>query len=63
MVEAFKHAYAIRMRIGDPDFVNVTGIINDMLSPQFASLLQQQIVDSTTFPANYYGGKYRILNC
>ncbi|KAI8029496.1 Glutathione hydrolase 1 [Camellia lanceoleosa] len=36
-VEAFKHAYAVRMNIGDPDFVNVSSAVSNMLSPKFAA--------------------------
>ncbi|CAL5379952.1 unnamed protein product [Camellia sinensis] len=36
-VEAFKHAYAVRMNIGDHDFVNVSSAVSNMLSPKFAA--------------------------
>ncbi|CAL5323912.1 unnamed protein product [Camellia sinensis] len=36
-VEAFKHVYAVRMNLGDPDFVNVSSVVSNMLSPEFAA--------------------------
>lgn len=45
------------MNLGDPDFVNVTGVLSDMLSPKFASELKKDINDSKTFNASHYGGK------
>ncbi|THG12652.1 hypothetical protein TEA_029225 [Camellia sinensis var. sinensis] len=34
-VKKFKHAYAVRMNIGDHDFVNVSSAVSNMLSPKF----------------------------
>ncbi|KAG4920169.1 hypothetical protein JHK86_048982 [Glycine max] len=31
-IEALKHVFAVRMNLGDPDFVNITGVLSDMLS-------------------------------
>lgn len=58
LVEALKHAFAVRMNIGDPDFVaNVTEVVSDMLSPKFAQQLKEKINDDKTFAPKYYGGK------
>eukprot|EP00250_Pteridium_aquilinum_P018248 c24006_g1_i4 orf=231-956(+) len=46
MVEATKHAFAYRMNLGDPDFVNMTDILNIMLNATFAAELQKLINDS-----------------
>ena len=41
MVEALKHAFAMRMNLGDPDWVaNVTAVLDDMLSPAFNEQLR-----------------------
>lgn len=46
MVEAMKHAFALRMSLGDPGpdanqpFVNVTDVLDAMLSPEFADSLR-----------------------
>ncbi|KAJ7284246.1 hypothetical protein O6H91_Y343800 [Diphasiastrum complanatum] len=62
MIEAMKHAYAVRMNLGDPDFVNVTEVLSDMLSSEFAAGLKATIFDNTTFPPEHYGGKWNQLN-
>lgn len=60
LIEAFKHTYAVRMNLGDPDFVDVDSVVADMLDPNFAASLQSQIFDNTTFPTEYYGGRYKF---
>eukprot|EP00249_Psilotum_nudum_P021610 c28171_g1_i6 orf=307-1956(+) len=60
-IEAFKHMFAVRMNLGDPDFVNVTDVVNDMLSPEFARSLQQTINDNMTFEPQYYGGRWNQI--
>ena len=54
LIEAIKHMLAIRMGLGDPDFVNVAGDVAKMLSLPFAARIRQRIVDNTTFPPGYY---------
>ena len=54
LIEAIKHMLAIRMGLGDPDFVNVAGDVAEMLSLPFAARIRQRIVDNTTFPPGYY---------
>ncbi|KAJ8769564.1 hypothetical protein K2173_005167 [Erythroxylum novogranatense] len=60
-IEAFKHAFAVRMNLGDPDFVNVTEVVSDMLSPEFAKKLKKAILDNMTFDPQYYGGKWNQI--
>ena len=55
MVEAFKHAFAARMYLGDPDFVDIQEVLSYMLNSTFASELQKLIDDDHTFPPPYYG--------
>ena len=57
-IEALKHAFAVRMNLGDPDFINVTEVVSDMLSPKFADTLKKTIYDNMTFDPRYYGGRY-----
>lgn len=57
-VESLKHAFALRMNLGDPDFVNVNKVLADMLSPKFAKELKKDINDNMTFSSNYYGSKW-----
>ncbi|CAH2075998.1 unnamed protein product [Thlaspi arvense] len=62
LVEALKHAFAIRMNLGDPDFVDVTKVVSDMLSPKFAQDLKSKINDEKTFDPKYYGAKWNEIN-
>ncbi|KAL0739620.1 hypothetical protein Bca4012_015830 [Brassica carinata] len=61
LVEALKHAFAIRMNLGDPDFVDVTKVVSDMLSPKFAQDLKRKINDKKTFDPKYYGGRWNQI--
>ncbi|XP_057870182.2 glutathione hydrolase 1 isoform X1 [Cryptomeria japonica] len=62
MIEAFKHMFAVRMNLGDPDFVNVTNVLADMLSPKFAAELKKTIYDNMTFGPSHYGGKWNEID-
>lgn len=46
------------MNLGDPNFVDVTKYVSDMLSPSFAKQIQQKILDNTTFPPEYYTSRF-----
>ena len=46
------------MNLGDPDFINVTEVVSDMLSPKFAETLKKTINDNMTFDPRHYGGRY-----
>lgn len=56
-IEALKHVFAVRMNLGDPDFVNITEVVSDMLSRRFATELKNDINDNKTFSPSHYGGK------
>lgn len=58
LIEAMKHMFAVRMNLGDPNFVSVNEYVSEMLSPSFAEQLRQKIFDNTTFPSEYYMYKY-----
>ncbi|GAQ91012.1 gamma-glutamyltranspeptidase [Klebsormidium nitens] len=62
IAEAFKHAFAMRMSLGDPEFVDVTAVLADMLSSDFAAQVRANISDDRTFPPEYYGGKWSQLD-
>ncbi|KAF9601701.1 hypothetical protein IFM89_022121 [Coptis chinensis] len=51
--------FAIRMNLGDPDFINEANYVSDMLSPSFAKELREKIFDNTTFPSEYYMSRLR----
>ena len=57
LIEALKHAFAVRMNLGDPDFVDVSKVVADMLSPKFAQELKKTIYDNMTFGPSHYGGR------
>ncbi|CAA2993235.1 gamma-glutamyltranspeptidase 1-like isoform X1 [Olea europaea subsp. europaea] len=61
-IEALKHAFAMRMNLGDPDFVNTTDVLKDMLSTKFAAKLKKTIFDNMTFNASHYGGKWNQIH-
>lgn len=57
MIEALKNALAVKMNLGDPDFVNVKKVVKDMLSIDFAAQLRKTIFDNMTFGPSHYGGR------
>ncbi|XP_038688492.1 glutathione hydrolase 1-like [Tripterygium wilfordii] len=61
-IEALKHAFAVRMNLGDPDFVNITEVLSDMISPKFAEKLKATIDDNRTFNVSHYGGRWNQIN-
>lgn len=56
-IEALKHVFAVRMNLGDPDFVNITEVLSDMLSHSFAKVLKNDINDNKTFGPSHYGSR------
>ncbi|XP_009126140.1 glutathione hydrolase 1 isoform X1 [Brassica rapa] len=62
LIEALKHAFAVRMNLADPDFVDVTKVVSDMLSPEFAKDLKKKINDDKTFDPKYYGGMWNQID-
>ncbi|OEL33285.1 Gamma-glutamyltranspeptidase 3 [Dichanthelium oligosanthes] len=62
LIEAIKHMLATRMDLGDPDYVNVTGDVAEMLSTPFADRIRGRVVDNTTFPPGYYFPKWSQLD-
>ncbi|KAK3565500.1 hypothetical protein QTP86_010877 [Hemibagrus guttatus] len=58
IIEAFRFAYAMRSRLGDPQYLNITDLIHNMTSDYFAENIRSQITDNTTHPESYYGPEY-----
>ncbi|KAL5758348.1 hypothetical protein ACOSP7_020959 [Xanthoceras sorbifolium] len=61
-IEALKHVFVMRMNLGDPDFVNLSKVLSDMLSPKFAETLKKAIYDNMTFDANHYGSSWNQIH-
>lgn len=62
VIEALKHAFAVRMNLGDPDFVNVKDVLKDMVSKDFAADLKKTILDNMTFNSSHYGGRWNQIH-
>eukprot|EP00980_Cylindrotheca_fusiformis_P004801 scaffold1028_cov135-Cylindrotheca_fusiformis.AAC.11 len=59
MVEALRHAFAIRMSLSDPDFnTNKTATaVKDLTEGDYMEKLRQATLDNDTLPLSLYGGK------
>uniref|UniRef100_A0A3P8WL54 Glutathione hydrolase n=1 Tax=Cynoglossus semilaevis TaxID=244447 RepID=A0A3P8WL54_CYNSE len=55
IVEAFRFGYAKRSELGDPRYMDMTELINNMTSDVYAEQIRSKIMDHTTFPEGYYG--------
>ncbi|XP_076392246.1 glutathione hydrolase 1 proenzyme isoform X2 [Megachile rotundata] len=56
LVETFKWAYARRTELGDPEFVNITSLINDLTSIEYARAIRRNIKSNeTSNDPRYYG--------
>ncbi|CAG8502504.1 8218_t:CDS:10 [Paraglomus occultum] len=60
IVEALKYGFARRTELGDPDFVNNTANMAEMLTKDFASLQRGNISDDTTFDPEYYNPRFDV---
>uniref|UniRef100_A0A7N0UWP0 Glutathione hydrolase n=1 Tax=Kalanchoe fedtschenkoi TaxID=63787 RepID=A0A7N0UWP0_KALFE len=58
LIEAVKHMFGIRMKLGDPKFVNISSYVSDMLAPSYAKHIRKLILDNTTFPPDYYMSRW-----
>ncbi|CAN7119575.1 unnamed protein product [Brassica rapa subsp. narinosa] len=61
LIEAMKHMFAARMDLGDPEFVNITKAMKQMLSKPRAESIRERILDNTTFPPEYYLNRWSQL--
>ncbi|XP_044019439.1 glutathione hydrolase 1 proenzyme-like [Aphidius gifuensis] len=59
IIETWKYAYAIRSQMGDPDFTDMTDLMKNITSKDFARMIKDKIDDQRTFndPSHYGGGE------
>ncbi|KAL6756604.1 gamma-glutamyltranspeptidase-domain-containing protein [Haematococcus lacustris] len=65
-VEALKHAFALRLWLGDPGtparpHTNVTQVLSSLLDPAFATTLRDTIRDDAVLAPEAYGGTWNPL--
>ncbi|XP_043527261.1 glutathione hydrolase 1 proenzyme-like isoform X3 [Frieseomelitta varia] len=56
VIETFKWAYARRTELADPDFVNITSLLNNLTSIDYAKMIRSKIkTNETNNDPKYYG--------
>lgn len=61
MVESFKYAYAKRADLGDPEFVEISGLLANLSSTAFADEIRELINDNeTSDDIKHYGANFSI---
>ncbi|XP_030764165.1 glutathione hydrolase 1 proenzyme-like isoform X1 [Sitophilus oryzae] len=59
IIESFKYAYAKRTELGDTNFVNISELLANLTSKEYAENIRKQIVDNATFDdPKHYGAVF-----
>ncbi|XP_026801653.3 glutathione hydrolase 1 proenzyme isoform X2 [Pangasianodon hypophthalmus] len=58
IIEAFRFAFAMRSRLGDPRYVKINDLIHNMTSDYFANNIRSKISDDSTQPESHYEPEY-----
>lgn len=58
IIEAFKHIFAARSKLGDSEFVDVKTTVERLLSSEFADFIRSRIDDSRTQEFNRYTAEF-----
>lgn len=58
IIESFKHVFASRSQLGDPDFVDVKKIVGHLLSPEFADSVRNRIDDGRVQEFSKYSAEF-----
>lgn len=59
IVEAYKYSYAKRTELGDTNFVNISELLSNLTSREYADNIRSKIMDNTTFQdPKHYGAIY-----
>ena len=60
LVEAMKHGFAMRLHLGDPEYVNTTEVVAALLSSEYMQQLQEGSLDASVLPLRDYGGEFNM---
>ncbi|XP_006621167.1 glutathione hydrolase 1 proenzyme-like isoform X1 [Apis dorsata] len=56
IIETFKWAYAKRTKLADPDFIDITQVLNNLTSVDYANMIRKKIkINETSNDPTYYG--------
>ncbi|KAM4532844.1 glutathione hydrolase 1 proenzyme [Fundulus diaphanus] len=60
IVEAYRFAYAKRSLLGDPKFLQIEELIQNLTSTSYADMIRKKITDNTTHPMDYYEPQFYL---
>ncbi|XP_044013851.1 scoloptoxin SSD14-like [Aphidius gifuensis] len=61
IIETWKFAYAIRSQMGDPDFIDMTDLMKNLTSKDYARNIKNKIDDEKTWnEPGHYGGAHNL---